>query len=212
MGYSIDDIKGIRPSFCMHKILLKDEHWPSRKPQYRLNWNMQEVVKKDVVKLLNTGIIYQISDSDWVSLRQVVPKKGEMNIVKNEWDELISTRTVTSWRMCIDYITLNDTIRKDHFSLPLDKFWNGWDNHSFFCYLDEYSEIIQIPIHSFDKEKTTFTCPYRIFAYRRMPFGLCNGPTTFQKCVLAIFFDNVEHIIEVFMDAFLAYGGTFDLC
>ena len=68
---------------------------------------MQEVVKKEILKLLDAGIIYPISDSEWVSPVQVVPKKGGMTVIKNELDELISTRTVTGWRMCIDYRRLN---------------------------------------------------------------------------------------------------------
>ena len=118
IGYSIDDMKGISPSFCMHRILLDDEHRPSRQPQCQLNPNMQEVVKKEVVKLLDAGIIYPILNSDWVSPVQVIPKKGGMNIVKNERNELISTRTVTDLRMRIDYRKLNDATRKDHFPLP----------------------------------------------------------------------------------------------
>jgi len=101
----------------MHRILLDDEHCPFRQPQGRLNPNMQEVVK-EVVKLLDAGIIYPILNSDWVSPVQVIPKKGGMNIVKNERNELISTRTVTDLRMRIDYRKLNDATRKDHFPLP----------------------------------------------------------------------------------------------
>ena len=95
IGYKIDDIKGLSPSFCMHRILLDASHRPSRQPQRRLNPNMQEVVKKEVVKLLDAGIIYPISDSEWVSPVQVVPKKGGMIVVKDERNEFISTRTVT---------------------------------------------------------------------------------------------------------------------
>ena len=96
IGYSIDDIKGLSPSLCMHCIFLDEGHRPSRQPQRRLNPNMQEVVEKEVVKLLDAGIIYPISNSEWVSPVQVVPKKGGMTIIKNERDELISTRIVTS--------------------------------------------------------------------------------------------------------------------
>ena len=79
---------------------------------------MQEVVKKEIIKLLDAGIIFPISDSAWVSLVQVVPKKGGMTVVTNERNELIPTRTVTGWRVCIDYRRLNDATRKDHFPLP----------------------------------------------------------------------------------------------
>jgi len=148
----------------MHPILLDDEHRPSRQPQRRLNLNMQEVVKKEVVKFLDARIIYPISDSDWVSPVQVVPKKGDVTVVKNKRDELISTRTVTGWRMCIDYIKLNDATWKDHFPLPfLDQILKRLAEHSFFCYLDGYSGFFQIPIHLSDQEKTTFTCPYGTF-------------------------------------------------
>jgi len=174
---------------------------------------MQEVVKKEILKLLDAGIIYPISDSEWVSPVQVVPKKGGMTVIKNERDELISTRTVTGWRMCIDYRRLNQATRKDHFPLPfIDQMLERLTRHSFFCYLDGYSGFFQIPIHPADQEKTTFTCPYGTFAYRRMPFGLCNAPATFQRCMTAIFSDLIENIMEVFMDDFSVYGGTFALC
>lgn len=84
-------------------------------PQRRLNPNIKEVVKAKVIKLLNAGIIYQISDSAWVSLVQVVLKKGRMTMVTNEKNELIMTRTITGWRVCIDYRQLNNSTRKDHF-------------------------------------------------------------------------------------------------
>ena len=81
--------------------------------------------------------------------------------------------------------------------------------HSYFCYLDGYSGYHQIPIHPVDQSKTTFTCPYGTFAYRRMSFGLCNAPTSFQRCMMAIFSDLIEHIMEVFMDDFSVYGKDF---
>jgi len=78
--------------------------------------------------------------------------------------------------------------------------------------MDEYSGFFKIPIHPSDHEKTTFTCPYRTFAYCRMPFGLCNDPATFQRCMFATFFNYVESIMEVFMNDFSIYEGTFHLC
>jgi len=85
-------------------------------------------------------------------------------------------------------------------------------SHKFFCYLDEYSGFFQIPIHPDDQEKTTFTCPKGVFAYRRMPFGLCNAPATFQRCMMGIFSEYIESIMEVFMDDFSVYGNDFDNC
>jgi len=102
LAWKISDIKGINPSLCRHKILMEDNFKSVIQPQRRLNLNMKEVVKAEMVKLLDAGIIYPISDSAWVSLTQVVPKKGGITVVKNEKNELIPTRTVTGWRVCID--------------------------------------------------------------------------------------------------------------
>ncbi|KAI3716043.1 hypothetical protein L6452_23087 [Arctium lappa] len=213
IGYSIDDLKGISPSFCMHRILLEDENATSVEHQRRLNPNMKEVVQKEFMKLLKAGIIYPISDSAWVSPVQVVPKKGGMTVVKNDKNELISTRTVTGWRMCIDYRKLNLATRKDHFPLPfIDQMLERLAKHAYFCYLDGYSGFFQIPVHPNDQEKTTFTCPYGTFAYRRMPFGLCNASATFQRCMMAIFSDFIERTMEVFMDDFSVHGADFDNC
>ena len=101
---------------------------------------MQEVVRKEVVKLMDAGIIYPISDSSWVSPVQVVPKKGGMTVVKNDKNELIPTRTVTGWRVCIDYQKLNDATRKDHFPLPfIDQMVERLSGHEYYCFLDGYS-------------------------------------------------------------------------
>ncbi|RVW83480.1 Retrovirus-related Pol polyprotein from transposon 17.6 [Vitis vinifera] len=126
IGWQIADLKGISPL---------------------------EVVRAEVLKLLQAGIIYPISDSPWVSPTQVVPKKSGITVVQNEKGEEITTRLTS------------------------------------------------------DQEKTTFTCPFGTFAYRRMPFGLCNAPATFQRCMLSIFSDMVERIMEVFMDDITVYGG-----
>ena len=144
---------------------------------------------------------------------QVVPKKGGMTVVKNGKNELIPTRTVTGWRVCIDYKKLNKATRKDHFPLPfIDQMLDSLAGHDFYCFLDGYSGYNQIAIAPEDQEKTTFTCPYGTFAYRRMPFGLCNAPATFQRCMMAIFNDMVENIMEIFMDDFSVFGASFDSC
>jgi hypothetical protein len=101
---------------------------------------MREVVKKEVMKLLKAGVFYPISDGEWVSPVQVVPKKGGMNVIRNEKNELIPQRTVTCWRMCIDYRKLNKATQKDHFLLPfIDEMLERLANHSFFFYMDGYS-------------------------------------------------------------------------
>ncbi|PNX89714.1 hypothetical protein L195_g045836, partial [Trifolium pratense] len=213
MGWSIEDLKGISPGFCMHKIKMEDEYKPVVQPQRRLNPTMKEVVKKEVLKLLKAGMIYPISDSAWVSPVHVVPKKGGMTVVRNEKNELIPTRTVTGWRMCIDYRRLNLATRKDHFPLPfMDQMLERLAGQAYYCFLDGYSGYNQIVVDPADQEKTAFTCPFGVFAYRRMPFGLCNAPATFQRCMLSIFADMMENSIEVFMDDFSVFGKSFDHC
>ncbi|GJR13361.1 reverse transcriptase domain-containing protein [Tanacetum coccineum] len=101
--------------------------------------------------------------------------------------------------------------RKDHFPLPfMDQMLERLAGNEYYCFLDGFSGYFQIPIDPRDQEKTTFTCPYGTFAYRRMPFGLCNAPGTFQRCMLAIFHDMVEKTMEVFMDLLLGpFGNSF---
>ncbi|RVW74408.1 Retrovirus-related Pol polyprotein from transposon 17.6 [Vitis vinifera] len=142
---------------------MEEEAKPIRQLQRRLNPHLQEVVRAEVLKLLQAGIIYPISDSPWVSPTQVVPKKSGITVVQNEKGEEITTRLTSGY--------------------------------------------FQIEIDVADQEKTTFTCPFGTYAYRRMPFGLCNAPATFQRCMLSIFSDMVERIMEVFMDDITVYGG-----
>ncbi|GJV48791.1 reverse transcriptase domain-containing protein [Tanacetum coccineum] len=136
IAWKMSNIKGIIPSYCTHKILMEDDYKPVIQTQRRLNPKVQHVVKNEIVKLLDSGLIYPISDSS----------------------------------------------------------------------------ILSNPITLKDQEKTTFTYPYGTFAYRRMPFGLCNAPATFQRCMTAIFHDMVEEFTEVFMDDFLLFGNSFDCC
>nr|GEY74780.1 reverse transcriptase domain-containing protein [Tanacetum cinerariifolium] len=146
---------GIDPEFRTHKILIEEDFEQAVQHQRRVNPKIHDVIKQEVLKLLDAGLIYPISDSPWVSLLHCVPKKGGFTVVENEENELIPTRLVT------------------------------------------------------DQEKTTFTCPYRTFAYRCMPFGLCNAPGTFQRCMMAIFHDMIEKTMEVFMDDFLVFRNSF---
>nr|GEY10855.1 reverse transcriptase domain-containing protein [Tanacetum cinerariifolium]GEY13300.1 reverse transcriptase domain-containing protein [Tanacetum cinerariifolium] len=139
IAWKLSDIKGINPEFCTHKILMEDDFKPAVQHQRRVNPKIYNVIKKEVLKLFDVGLIYRISDSPWVSLVHCVPKKSGFTVVENKENELIPTRMVTGWGVCIDY------------------------HH----------------------EKTTFTCPYGTFAYRRMPFGLCNAPGTFQRTYLS---------------------------
>ena len=178
--WSIEDLKGISTSICMHKILLNDNEKTSIEHQRRLNHVMKEVVRKKVLTWLNAGFIYAISDSSLVSPVHVVPKKGGFTVIRNKKNELIPTRTVTGWRVCIDYRKLNTTTRKDHFPLPfIDQMLDRLVGHPHLCFLNGYSGYNQIAIAPEDQEKTTFTCP-------------------FEECK------------EIFMDDFTVYGSNFE--
>ena len=213
IGWKISDLKGISPTVCTHHIYLEEESKAVRQPHRRLNPHMQEVVRVEVLKLLQDGIIYPISDSSWVSLTQVVPKKSGVNMVLHEKGEEMPTQLTTGWRVCIDYRRLNEVMQKDHFPLPfIYQLLERVSGHPFYCFLDGYSGYFQIEIAVDDQEKTTFTCPFGTYTYRKMPFGLCNAPTTFQRCMLSIFSDMVECIMEVYMDDIIVYGESFDEC
>ncbi|KAL8116362.1 hypothetical protein AgCh_022748 [Apium graveolens] len=161
IGWTIAYIKGISLSYCMHKILLEEGSKPTVEQQRRLNPIMKEVVKKEILKWLDAGIIYPISDSSWVSSVQCVPKKGGITVVANEKNELIPIRTVTGWRVCMDYKKLNKASRKDHFPLPfIDQMLDRLAGHEYYCLLDGYSGYNKICIAPEDQEKTTFTCPF----------------------------------------------------
>ena len=136
IGWSLADLKGIRPSMCMHRILLEDGHKPSVEAQMRLNPTMKEVVRKEVLKWLDAGVIYPISDSSWVSPVQVIPKKVGTIVIQTESNALLPSRTVTGWRICIDYQKLNKATRKDHFPLPfLDQMLDKLAEHEHYCFL-----------------------------------------------------------------------------
>ncbi|RVW23115.1 Retrovirus-related Pol polyprotein from transposon opus [Vitis vinifera] len=150
IGWQISDLKGISPLVCTHHIYMEDDAKPVRQPQRRLNPHMQEVVRGEVLKLLQAGIIYPISDSLWVSPTQVVPKKSGITVVQNEKGEEVSTRPTSGWRDILSTV-----------------FWMVLGENALW---------------------------------------LCNAPATFQRCMLSIFSDMVERIMEVFMDDITVYG------
>nr|GEU54474.1 reverse transcriptase domain-containing protein [Tanacetum cinerariifolium] len=151
--------RGINPEFCTHKILIEEDYKPAVQHQRRVNPKIHNVIKKEVEKFLDAGLIYPISDSPWVN--------------------------------------------------PMLERLAG---NEYYCFLDGFSGYFQIPIDPRDQEKTMFTCPYGTLAYQRMPFGFCNAPGTFQRCMLAIFHDMVEKTMEVFMDEFSVFGNSFENC
>nr|GFB74940.1 reverse transcriptase domain-containing protein [Tanacetum cinerariifolium] len=138
--------------------LLKDDFKPAVQHQRRVNPKIHEVIKKEVIKLLDAELIYPISDSLWVSLVHCVPKKGGMTVFENKDNELIPTRLVTGCRVCIDYRKLNDATRKDHFPFPfMDQMLERLAGNEYYCFLNGFSGYFQIPIDPQDQEKTTFT-------------------------------------------------------
>nr|GFA81309.1 retrovirus-related Pol polyprotein from transposon 17.6 [Tanacetum cinerariifolium] len=177
IAWKLTDIKGIDPEFCSHKTLLKEDYSLKVQSQRRVNLKIYDVIKKEVEKLLDAGLIYPISESPWVSPIHCVPKKGGMTVIKF-MDQMLERLT----------------------------------GNEYYCFLDGFSRYFQIPIDPNDQEKTTFTCPYRIFAYKRMPFGLCNAPGTFQRCMMAIFHDMIEKTMKVFMDDFSVFENSFSTC
>nr|GEW45454.1 reverse transcriptase domain-containing protein [Tanacetum cinerariifolium] len=166
IAWKLSDIKGIDPEFCTRKILMEEDFEPAVQHQRRVNPKIHDVIKQEVMKLLDKGLIYLISDSPW-----------------------------------------------DHFPLPfMDQILERLARNQYYYFLDSFSGYFQIPIDPKDQEKTTFTCPYGTFAYRRMPFGLCNAPGTFQRYMMAIFHDMIEKTMEVFMDDFSVFENSFQSC
>ena len=184
-----------------------------REAQRQLNPKVWEAVKEEILKWLNAGIIYPISDRLWVSPVHMVPKKAEVTVTMNDKGEEIQTRLLTKWRVCIDYRKLNTATKRDHFPLPfIDQILGRLAGQTYFCFFDGYSGYNHIAIHPDDQEKTMFTCPFGTFAFSRMPFGLCNAPATFQRCMPAIFCDFLGDSLEVFMEDFSVFGDDFDSC
>nr|GEV35091.1 reverse transcriptase domain-containing protein [Tanacetum cinerariifolium] len=158
------DIKGINPEFYTHKILMEDDFKPTVQHQRMVIQKIHEVIKKEVLKLLDVGLIYPISNSSWVSPVHCVPKKGGFTVVENEENKLIPTRLVTGWHVCIEYRKLNETTRKDHFLLPfMDQMLERLAGNEYYCFLDGFSGYFQISIDPKDQEKPTFRGHYRRF-------------------------------------------------
>ncbi|XP_060197992.1 uncharacterized protein LOC132626971 [Lycium barbarum] len=140
ISWTIADIRGIPSGICAHKIQLEEDSKPSVEHQRRLNQNMQEVVKEEIIKWLDAGVVYPIAVSKWVSPVQCVTKKGGITVVPNAKNELIPARTVTGWRVCMDYRKLNTATFKDHFPMPfIDQMLDRLAGRSYYCFLDGYS-------------------------------------------------------------------------
>nr|GFA91578.1 reverse transcriptase domain-containing protein [Tanacetum cinerariifolium] len=139
IAWKLSDIQGINPEFCTHKILMKEDYKPTVQHKRRVNPKIHDVIKKEVKKFLDAGLIYPISDSPWVSPIHCVHKKGGFTVIENEENELIPTRLVTGWRVCIDYRKLNEATRKDHFPLLfMDQMLERLAGNEFYCFLDGF--------------------------------------------------------------------------
>nr|GEW87206.1 DNA-directed DNA polymerase [Tanacetum cinerariifolium] len=137
ISWKLSDIKRIDPKFCTHKILMEEDFEPAVQHHRRVNPKIHDVIKQEVIKPLEAGLIYPISDSPWVSPVYCVPKKGGLTVVENKDNELIPTRLVTSWRICIDYRKLNEATQKDHFPLPfMDQMLERLAGNQYYCFLD----------------------------------------------------------------------------
>nr|GEV46257.1 hypothetical protein [Tanacetum cinerariifolium] len=138
IAWKLSNIKGIDPEFCTHKILTEEDFEPAVQHQRRVNPKIHDVIKNEVLKLLDVGLIYPISDSLWVSPIHCVSKKGGFTVVENEENELILTQLVMGWRVCIDYCKLNEATRKDHFPLPfMDQMLESLVGNEYYYFLDE---------------------------------------------------------------------------
>ena len=176
-GWTLTDLKGLNPSLCTHRIFLEDESRLVREAQRGLNPKVWEAVREEILKWLNAKIIYPISNSQRVSPVHIVSKKAGLTVMMNEKGEEIQTHLPTKWRVCIDYWKLNSATKKDHFPLPfIDQILDRLVGSSYFCFLNGYSSYSQITFQPDDQEKTTFTCLFGTFAFRGMPFWLCNAP------------------------------------
>ncbi|GJX48968.1 hypothetical protein Tco_0275813 [Tanacetum coccineum] len=173
---------------------MEDDYEPAVQHQRRVNLKIHDVIKKEVEKLLDAGLIYPISDSPWVSPVHYVPKKGGMTVVTNDENELVPTRLVTGWRVCIAYRKLNEATRKDHFPLSfMDQMLERLAGNAYYCFLDGFSGYFQIPIDPNDSENTDIHLPYGIFAYRRMPFWfVANAPARSRGDMMAFLHDMIE--------------------
>jgi hypothetical protein len=157
-----------------------------------MNPTLKDIVKEELQKLLRSNLIYPISDSQWVSPLLIVPKKNGR------------------WRICVDFLELNKATHTDYFPLPfIDQVLDTLSGKKYFSFLDGFSGYNQIQIALEDQENTIFTYHWGTYAYRVLPFRLCNAPTTFQRVVLAIFSDLTNDCVEVYMDDFTVHGQDF---
>ena len=192
------DITGVNPELGELSIDLMLGAKAIRQRQHRRNPKYSMMVKEEIERLLDASYIYPMLNSEWVSPLVVVPKKP-------------SPDGKPKIRICQDFRKLNDATKKDYYPIPFtDMILDivaGWELYSF---LDGYSGYNQIWIRKEDQLKTAFTTEWGVFAFRRMPFGLCNAPGMFQRLMMNIFHDFLRKFLEVFIDDFAVYGRATD--
>lgn len=209
-AWELSDLEGISSHLGEHHIELTEGSIPVRQRQYRLNPKYSLKVKEEIDRLLESGFIYPVNNSEWVSPIVVVPKK-------------MGTDGKIKIRVCQDFRKLNAATKKDYFPLPFtDIILDQVAGHECYSFLDGFSGYNQVSIRESDQLKTTFTTEWGTFAFTRMPFGLCNAPGTFQRLMMDIFKDFLRHFIEVFIDDFAVFSDrkshleclqkTFDRC
>ena len=213
VAWPLEDIKGISLELCENRIYLEDNAKPSREAQRRLNPYIRKTLKDEILKWLEAEIIYPISDSPWISRVHMAPKKSGISVERSEEGVELATRLTTGWRVCIDYRKLNLVTKKNHYPIPfIDQILKKHVWQTYYCFLDGYSGYNYIGIYPRYQERTTFTCLEGTYAFRRMPFGLCNALATFQRCMNAMFLEFVEVCLEIFADDFSIFRLSFDLC
>ncbi|CAM6094694.1 unnamed protein product [Calypogeia fissa] len=177
-----EDLIGVNPLLGEHSIDLMLGARSIRQRQHRMNPVYLLMVKEELDRLLSAGIIYPVLNSEWVSPIVVVPRKKGPD-------------GKTKIRICQDFRKLNDATLKDFYPLP---------------FLDGYFGYNQIWIKKEDQQKTAFTTEWGIFAFRRMPFGLCNAPGMFQRLMMNVFHDYLRRFLEIFIDDFAVFGKVVD--
>ena len=192
-AWTYEDLKGVPPEIGEHRIHLKENTKPIRQRQHRLNPKYSLMVKEELDKLLRVGFIYPVPYSEWVSSMVMVPKKnGKL-------------------RICQDYRQLNAVTLKDYFPLPFtDSILDAVAGHECYSFLDGFSGYNQVQIAKEDRLKTTFTTDWGTFAYKVMPFGLCNAPATFQRIMTQAFQKYLRISMEIFLDDFCVFSSKAD--
>ncbi|XP_075075775.1 uncharacterized protein LOC142162813 [Nicotiana tabacum] len=197
----------------------EDEALNAKDPLVAYLMNLEEVDSKDLVEwvlsLEGQGYWKRELEFETLHLEEIKTHPAKPSIEEPPQLELKPLLSHLSHRLAnrMDYRRLNKATQKDHFSLPfIDQMLDRLAGRSHFCFLDGYSGYNQISIAPEDREKISFTCPYGIYVFQRMLFGLCNAPATFQRCMMPIFTDMVEEIMEVFMDDFSVVENSLDDC